>query len=159
MKSCINPSKTSESKGIFSRLEVLELSLWLLRSSHCDKGLSCVHGQVHRSNTQNILKGNWQRVPEVCPFKLKGTYIDLNQRHNNKCFEEIVSRGAMIWKSCSCTFSVRAALSVDLPLSAMTWAFYHLVKSNTSPQAAIVVNAQTTSGTLHSAGASPKLPK
>jgi hypothetical protein len=97
--------------------------------------------------------GNRQRVPEVCP--LKGTYIDLKQRHNIKCFEEIVSRGAMIWKSCSCTFSVRAALSVDLPLSAMTWAFYHLVKSNTSPQAAIIVNAQTTSGTLHSAGASP----
>ncbi len=37
----------------------------------------------------------------------------------------------------------------------MTLAFYHLVKSNTSPQAAIVVNAQTTSGMLHSARASP----
>ena len=46
MKSCINPSKTSESNGIFSRQEVLGLSLWLLSSSHCDKGLSCVHGQV-----------------------------------------------------------------------------------------------------------------
>ncbi len=41
MKSCINPSKTSESRRIFSRQEVLELSLWLLSSSHCDKFELC----------------------------------------------------------------------------------------------------------------------